>query len=378
MNGAGLYLHIPFCRSKCGYCAFNSVAANRSTVDGYLDLLTQEIASYAALPWSKSHRFSTLFIGGGTPSLASAQKLADILSQCRSHFNMNDQAEISMEANPDSIDQDSLSILRQAGVNRLSIGVQSFNNTLLTTLNRAHTGQQAVAAVAVARQSGFKNINIDLIYGLPGQSLTSWQEDLDQALSLSPEHLALYELTVEPGTPFSHLQDKGSLPLPAEDLVADMEEATAALLGPSLQRYEISNYAQSGYQCRHNINYWHNGSYLGLGSGAVSCLDGLRISHQPDPHYFMDMVRQKKTTITQAECLSPAGRFRESMVMGLRLLSGLNLTTLENRFQLSAQEVYGNILTDLTSREMVIREGNMIRLAPNCLAVANQVLTKLV
>ena len=378
MKEAGLYIHIPFCRSKCGYCAFNSIAANRSTVDDYLDLLTKEIALLAALPWSTSRKFTTLFIGGGTPSLASARKLADIVGQSRNLFSISEDAEISMEANPDSVDRDSLTILGQAGVNRLSIGVQSFNDSLLATLNRAHTGQQAVTAFTMARECGFDNINIDLIYGLPGQTLGNWQEDLSQALRLNPEHLALYELTVEPQTPFADLHEKGPLQLPEETLLADMEDATVSLLSTTHKRYEISNYARSGYQCRHNINYWLNGSYLGVGAGAVSCLDGLRITTISDPHRYMDLVKKKKQTISHAECLSRKGQFRESMIMGLRLIDGLDLTALETRLHLSSEDVYGNILNDLRDKGLLIQDKNMLRLAPKCLAVANQVLTKLV
>ncbi|MBU0680890.1 MAG: radical SAM family heme chaperone HemW [Proteobacteria bacterium] len=376
--GAGLYLHIPFCRSKCGYCAFNSIAASRAEADNYLDILAREINAYALLPWSTSQTFTTVFIGGGTPSLASPEKLAEILNLCRSRFTLADQAEISMEANPDSIDQDSLTILRQAGINRLSIGVQSFNDTILKSLNRAHTGDKAIKAFETARKSGVTNINIDLIYGLPGQSLTTWQDDLVQALALAPEHLALYELTIEPDTPFARQRDNNKLTLPDEDLVADMEEATAARLSPTYQRYEISNYARPGYQCLHNMNYWQNGSYLGLGAGAVSCFDGLRVSTEPDPHRFMDLVCRRQTPISHVECLSPKGRFRESMIMGLRLLTGVNLPDIEDRFGLTAQEVYGNLLADFTTQGLLIRQGNMIRIAANYLAVANQILSKLV
>lgn len=378
MRGTGLYLHIPFCRSKCGYCAFNSIAASRAEADNYLDLLAQEINSYALLPWSTSQTFSTVFIGGGTPNLASPEKLAETLSLCRSRFTFVDQAEITMESNPDSIGQDSLTIVRQAGINRLSIGVQSFNDTILKSLNRAHSGDKALKAFAAARKSGFTNINIDLIYGLPGQTLTTWQKDLEQALSLAPEHLALYELTIEPDTPFARQRDKNNLQLPDEDLVADMEEATVALLSPTYQRYEISNYARPGYQCLHNTNYWQNGSYLGLGAGAVSCFDGLRVSNEPAPHRFMDLVCRHQTTISHVECLSAKGRFRESMIMGLRLLAGINLSELESRLHLSAPDVYGTLLADLERMELLIRDKNMIRIAPEYLAVANQILSKLV
>lgn len=378
MTGAGLYLHIPFCRSKCGYCAFNSVAGQRDTVDSYLELLASQIREYGDLAWSRSQRFTTVFIGGGTPSLASPTKLAATLALCRHVFDIDDQAEITLEANPDSLDLELLTTLRDAGVNRLSIGVQSFADELLTSLGRAHTGRQATRAFALARQSGVTNINLDLIYGLPGQSLALWQADLRQALDLAPDHLALYELSIEPDTPFARRQKANRLHLPDEDLVADMEEATLGLLAPHYRRYEISNYARPGRECLHNLDYWHNGSYLGLGAGAVSCLDGVRLSHETDPDRFMTALSQGLPTIRQAECLSPHGRFRESMIMGLRLIQGLDLAGLEQRLQVSAAEVYGTLLADLLDRSMLIRQGNMVRLAPRYLPVANQILTKLV
>lgn len=378
MNEAGLYLHIPFCRAKCGYCAFNSVAATPGVMDDYLALLGREVRTAAAQPWNADQTFTSLFIGGGTPSLAPPATLAALLDLCRRHLTISDQAEISMEANPDSLDPAGLAILRQAGINRLSIGVQSFQDDLLTTLNRPHTGRQAVQAVMAARQSGFTNINLDLIYGLPGQSLAAWQADLRQAADLAPEHLALYELSIEPDTAFARRQAAGALPLPDEDLVADMEEAIADLLPPPFERYEISNYARPGYQCRHNLNYWQNGSYLGLGAGAVSCFDGLRVSNEPEPAAFMALVGQGHTPIRHIECLSPKGRFRESMIMGLRLLAGLDLAALEGRLGLTAAQVYGDLLTDLENQGLLRRHANRLSIAPKRLAVANQILSQLV
>lgn len=378
MTGPGLYLHIPFCRSKCSYCAFNSVAAQRGTVDAYLDLLVRQIEEYAALEWCGGRRFSTLFIGGGTPSLASPAKLAAIITLCRSRFSLADQAEISMEANPDTIGPELLTTLREAGLNRLSIGIQSFNNAILAGINRVHTAEQAIKAFHLARGCGLANINIDLIYGLPHQTMADWQEDLQQILALAPEHLALYELTIEPESPFGRLQAEKALVLPDEDLLADMEEATNTLLSPHYQRYEIANFCRPGRQCRHNINYWLNGSYLGLGAGAVSCLDGLRFTHESDPYRFTSAVEHKTTTIRQAECLSRTARFRESMIMGLRLIDGFNLRKLEKRLGISATEVYGPLLAELNSQGRLLREGEMIRLAPDWLPVANQVLNTLV
>ena len=286
----GLYLHIPFCKSRCAYCSFNSYAC-QSPPAAYLAALSSQIRRWADQQWCRERSFATLFIGGGTPTIYDGSELAALVDLCRTSFNFTEDAEITVEANPNTVSEQALAELRRAGVNRLSLGVQAFSDRLLAGLGRSHTMAEADAAIKAARRAGFTNINLDLMYGLPGQSAANWQDSLVQALAHAPEHLACYELTIEEGTPFARLVDKGELILPDEEEALTMAECTHVLLAQAgLQRYEISNYAAPGRECRHNLNYWQNGAYLGLGAGAVSCLSGFRFSTVQEPEEFAGLV----------------------------------------------------------------------------------------
>ena len=281
----GLYLHIPFCKSRCAYCSFNSYAC-QSPPAAYLAALASQIRYWADQQWCRERAFSTLFIGGGTPTIYGG-KLAGLVGQCLTSFNFREDPEITVEANPNTVTVPLLTELRRAGVNRLSLGVQAFSDRLLAGLGRSHTKAEACSAIEAARRAGFTSINLDLMYGLPGQSTADWRESLAQALDHGPEHLACYELTIEDGTPFARLVEKGELILPEEEESLAMADLTHDLLARAgLARYEISNYAAAGRECRHNLNYWRNGSYLGLGAGAVSCLSGFRFSTVPEPEVF--------------------------------------------------------------------------------------------
>jgi len=373
-----LYLHIPFCRSKCGYCSFSSFPCETPPA-AYLEALKEQALFFAGQDWCRERVFATVFIGGGTPTIYGGAELAELLGFMRQHFRLSDTAEISVEGNPNSISHESLVQLRRAGVNRLSIGVQAFSDRLLKGIGRAHNVAQAREAITLARQAGFDNINLDLIYGLPGQSLEDWRRSLEIALSFAPEHLALYELSVEEGTPFAALEQAGRLPLPDDDELAAMEEAAQGLLaGSDLIRYEISNYARPGRQCRHNINYWQNGSYLGLGAGAVSCFSGLRVKNVADPGQYVNLIAAGKAPYHDSECLPLTARFRESVIMGLRLLAGVSLPLLREQYGLTPQDYYGKILDDLLARKLIEFGGDHLRLTALGLPVANQVLARLV
>ena len=264
----GLYLHIPFCRSRCAYCSFNSYACQAPPA-AYLAALAGQIRYWADQQWCRERRFASLFIGGGTPTIYEGGELAGLLRLCRESFNFREDPEITVEANPNTVTAQALTVLRRAGVNRLSLGVQAFSDRLLVGLGRSHTMAEAHAAIEAARQAGFANINLDLMYGLPGQSAADWRDTLTRALACGPEHLACYELTIEEGTSFARLVERGELILPGEEEALAMAERTHVLLAQAgLHRYEISNYAKPGRECRHNLNYWRNGSYLGLGAGA--------------------------------------------------------------------------------------------------------------
>ena len=256
-----LYIHIPFCAAKCSYCSFNSYAGLEGLHERYVDSLYREVEKRS----SEGHMgpLRTIFLGGGTPTLLSNNLLRKVFSSCFSFFSLAPAGEVSIEANPGTVDSTKLVLLRDLGVNRLSIGVQSFNDQELGRIGRIHTAEEAIRAVEAARQAGFENLSLDLMYGLPGQDPGSWQTSLTTALSLGVKHLSLYQLTVEENTPLEKMVIGDTLQLPDEDALAAMDEITAELTaGAGLIQYEISNYAQAGYECRHNITYWKNGEYL--------------------------------------------------------------------------------------------------------------------
>lgn len=374
----GLYIHIPFCKSRCSYCSFNSYACQSPPLS-YLAALCKQIRYWAKHEWCRERTFATLFVGGGTPTIYGGNDLAAMIGQCLKAFNFSEDAEVTVEANPNTVSSQSLTALRRGGVNRLSLGVQAFSDRLLAGLGRSHTVAEASAAIEAARRAGFSNINLDLMYGLPGQDAAAWQESLDQALAHNPEHLACYELTVEEETPFARLLERGGLALPAEEEALAMATMTHDFLGQAgLARYEISNYAVAGRECRHNINYWRNGSYLGLGAGAVSCLSGLRFSNVKEPEAFAALVERGEAPVSDAECLPLAARFRESVVMGLRMIEGVSLPRLQRQFGLTPQGYYGKILEDLLGQGLVALGEDRLRLTGAGLPLANQVLAQLV
>lgn len=378
MAALGLYLHIPYCRSKCGYCAFNSVPWPGQGPDDYLNALLAEMAQVAR-GWGVGRVCSSLFIGGGTPTVYDGEALSRLLTACRAQFAWIDDPEITIETNPNTVTAANLAAYRAAGVNRLSIGVQAFDDQLLHAIGRRHSVKQAVQAVSLARQAGFANLNLDLIYGLPTQGVADWRQSLAIALDLAPEHLALYELSVETGTPFANRQAQGELSLPDEDTTAEMAELGHELLARhGYRRYEISNYARPGSECRHNLNYWRNGSYIGLGAGAVSSFDGLRLKNIDDPAGYMARVGAGLVAFQEGEALSLGASFRESVVMGLRMLAGVSLTLLRQRYGLEPRAYYGESLEKLQSRGLVALDEERMWLTPKALPVANQVLAELV
>jgi len=374
----GLYLHIPFCKSRCAYCSFNSYAC-QSPPAAYLAALASQIRYWGAQEWCRERTFATLFIGGGTPTIYGGSELASLVDLCLTSFNFREDAEITVEANPNTVTLRALAALRRAGVNRLSLGVQTFSDRLLTGLGRSHTAAEAAAAIKVARRAGFANINLDLMYGLPGQSAADWRDSLDRALACAPEHLACYELTIEEETPFGRLVERGELVLPGEEEALVMAGLTHDLLaGAGLARYEISNYAAPGRECRHNLNYWRNGGYLGLGAGAVSCLSGFRFSAVEEPEVFAGLIRNGELPLAEGECLPLAARFRESVVMGLRMLEGVSFARLQRRFGLTPPGYYGKMLEELQEQGLVVVSKDSLRLTEAGLPVANQVLAQLV
>ena len=377
---AGIYLHVPFCRRKCPYCSFASVVPGPGQVGRYLTAVRAHLRALAREPQVRELVFATVFFGGGTPSLLDPADLAELLADCRTLFAFaDDEPEVSVEVNPGTIDPAGLERLRRAGCNRLSIGVQSLDDRELAVLGRIHSAAESRATVLAARAAGFGNLSLDLMYGLPGQSAAGWRATLEQALALGPDHLSLYELTPEEGTPLSADLCAGRLSLPSEEEVLAMMAVIDALVAASpLARYEISNYAAVGRECRHNLTYWQNGCYLGLGPGATAFYGGVRRTAVADPDEYCRRLGQGRSVWQVEERLDREAAFRETVVMGLRLTAGVDETALRRRFGLDPASYYGPLLEQLVAQGLLVRRDGRLRLTAAGLPLANRVMAELV
>jgi len=374
---SSLYIHIPFCVAKCSYCSFNSYAGLERLQERYVDALAVECSQVA----SEGQRtpLKTVFLGGGTPSVLSNEQLKHLFGVISTDFEIAKGAEISIEANPGTVDAEKFDTLRQCGVNRLSIGVQSFDDHELRTIGRIHSAAEARSAVETAQAAGFHNLSIDLMYGLPGQTAESWQQSLDTALSLSVQHLSLYQLTVEEETPLEGMIQKGRVQLPDEDVVADLDTITASLLAKSdFRQYEISNYAEKNYQCRHNVNYWNNRDYYGLGAGAVSYSHGTRVKNIADPSHYCALLESGQSVHAEEECLQREESFRETVIMALRMNKGVSTDDLQARYGLDFEQLYGDIVQDLCGRNLLARGNKNVYLTAKGRTFANLVMAELV
>ncbi|MEN8199634.1 MAG: radical SAM family heme chaperone HemW [Thermodesulfobacteriota bacterium] len=372
-----LYIHIPFCAAKCVYCSFNSHAGMERLHERYVDALCLEMEQ--SVPHGHVDPLETLFLGGGTPTLLSPHLLEKVLATCRNCFPHGAQPEISIEANPGTVNREKLSILRACGVNRLSIGVQSFDDQELKRLGRIHSAGEAVEAVEMAREVGFSNISLDLMYGLPGQDPESWRASLEKGLQLAPQHLSLYQLTLEEGTPLARMVARGEQSLADDEGVAAMDEITAELTrGAGLAQYEISNYASQGGQCCHNVNYWKNGEYFGFGAGAVSYRRGHRLRNGGDPEEYCTLLEAGRSVVVEEESLDQEASFRETVIMGLRMNLGLSLQVLHERYGMEPVAYYGDVLRSLLDRELLEERGGFLRLTEQGRRFANLVMAELV
>lgn len=375
----GLYLHVPFCLQKCPYCSFYSLPGRLDLSKRYVAAIKKQIRRFAAHGETTAQPLATIFFGGGTPSILPPDSLRELLQDCLHNFQCAREMEVSIEVNPATVDGQGVQALRQAGFNRLSIGVQSFNNRELKLLGRPHSAADAVQTVQMARQAGFTNTSLDLMYGLPGQNMQTWQDNLQQALELQPEHLSLYELTIEENTPFAHWLTQGHLDLPDEETILSMMEQTGQdISAAGFARYEISNYARPGYQCRHNINYWKNGSYIGMGPGAVSCLAGTRFAAIADVEQFCDLLESDQDIWLERETLANETRFRETVIMGLRMTQGVSLRALAERFDINAVSYYGETLNRLMAQDLLEIQLDRLRLTAQGLLLADAVMADLV
>jgi len=372
MEVTSLYIHIPFCRAKCHYCDFGSqiLTSPAEQLDGYVAALTQEIRQ------SEPGRVTTVYVGGGTPTVLPLSHLADIIEAARRSFAIVSGAEKTIEANPCTLDPGFVSGLLSLGVTRLSLGVQSFNDSELRTLGRIHTATGATGAFKMARAAGFDNINLDLIYGLPGQSLGSWRENLEQILDLDPEHVSLYALSVEEGTQMAGAIARGELPTPDPDMAADMYDLSQQSLGTAgYDHYEISNWARTAsHRCRHNLAYWRNQTYLGMGAGAHSWAKGHRWANTSEPGDYVARIASGRRPAEWEEKIEIALEMGETMMMGLRLLEeGVAHDRFRMRFGVTLHEKYADELEDLVGLGLLVDNGERVRLSERGRLLGNQV-----
>ena len=376
---AGLYVHVPFCRRKCPYCSFFSVVPRPDEQRRYGEAVLRQLRLTADDPtWSRLE-FASLFFGGGTPSHLPPDLLERIFAGCATFFPLDQAVEMSIEVNPGTIDGEGLQRLRRIGFNRISIGVQSFDDRELMALGRIHNREEALTTVRQARQAGFENLSIDLMYGLPGQSREGWRETLERALDLDLEHLSLYEMTLEEDTSFFSAVRSGLFSLPDEgEILAMMDITASSLSSGALKRYEISNYARAGKECRHNINYWRNGWYLGIGPGAVSACDGRRMTAVADLDTYCRRIDHGLPPWDDEERLDNAAAFRETVIMGLRMMAGVSVEELRQRYAIDLEIYYGRTLGRLLDEKMLHLAAGRLFLSRKGIPLANQVMAALV
>lgn len=376
-----LYLHIPFCTTRCTYCAFNTYTNMETLIPAYVDAMRHELSLLGEQTPEPLH---TIYFGGGTPSMLSPDQIALLLDTCRTHFNVLPDAEITMEANPGSdLNCDYFERVRVAGVNRLSFGMQSAQSSELRMFARQHSVEDVATCIRQARSAGFDNISLDLIFGLPGQTLQMWQDSLNTALTMQPDHLSLYALILEPGTALTRQITDHVLPTPDDDLAADMYElADSTLQSAGLVQYEISNWARPGAECLHNIQYWRNLPYLGVGAGAHGYAAGIRYEVVKPIQRYIDLATSHTAplhypltpSVEHCEPIDTSNAMAEHMMTGLRLVQeGISITDFEARFGVSIWDVYNKELNQLLGYGLLVQSGDVIRLAPHARLLSNQV-----
>jgi oxygen-independent coproporphyrinogen-3 oxidase len=364
----GVYVHLPFCPYICPYCDFAKRAWKRSDAAGYLEALRAELAA------APRRRATTVFFGGGTPNTYAAADIASLLSLIRDRFELPSGAEISMEINPDPKLCGEFGALREAGVNRLSIGAQSFDQAILRTLGRLHTPADVDAAVTAAREAGFDNISLDLIFGVPGQSLDAWSRTLAQAVALRPRHVSTYGLTVEEETPFWRWRESAPQAFMSSDDEADLYAmAIATLTTSGFEHYEISNFAQPGFRCAHNQQYWQNAEYAGFGVGAASYLAGVRRAATRDFTAYQRAALAGASIPAEEERLDPEARLGEAVMLALRTSDGVDLRDFDSRYAVNFLDHFGPVVARMREAGLLDVGARSVALTPRGRFVANDV-----
>lgn len=372
----GLYIHVPFCVQKCYYCDFNSIARDEGLLDSYLTALHKEIELVAN---KYTPEIKTIYVGGGTPTILSGQQLTTVLEKCRKNFVLSQDVEITIEANPGTLTEEKLGLTKQAGVNRLSLGVQSFDEQLLQQLGRIHTAQDVINNYALLRKLGFDNLSFDLMFALPGQSLQEWESTLQQAIELGPEHISTYNLKIEANTVFGQWLKEGKIEKVDQELDLAMYRRTIELLEQNgYSQYEISNFSKPGYESRHNKIYWENKKYLALGPGAHFYDGQYRGYNLENIKDYCKQLKAGKLPIADKNRLSRSEKIEETLMLGLRLNNGISLTAFENRFNESLTEIYDAELEKLINQNLIELTANSLFLTDRGREIANQVLSSFI
>lgn len=358
------YVHIPFCSHICYYCDFAKVLMTGQPVEAYIDELLKEYDSYGI------SSLQTLYIGGGTPSVLPAEQLEKLLTHLTKNLDLEELEEFTVEANPSDLTDEVLTVLAQSPVNRISLGVQSFDDKLLKKIGRTHTEAQVYSSIERLRAAGFENITIDLIYGLPNQTMEMVERDVQKFLELDLPHVALYSLILEDHTVFMNRQRRGRLRLPSDDRNADMYEyIIETLTAKGYSHYEVSNFGKIGYESKHNMTYWDNAEYYGVGAGASGYLEGIRYkNHGPVHHY----LREENKRVNE-EVLTRKQKIEEEMFLGLRKKNGVSIERFHKKFGQTLEEVYGTIIEELTFQKMLFEADGRIQMTEKGFELGNEV-----
>ncbi|MGT2959618.1 radical SAM family heme chaperone HemW [Streptococcus caballi] len=366
------YVHIPFCTQICYYCDFSKVFIKNQPVDAYLQALIREFESY------EISQLRTLYIGGGTPTAISAEQLDFLLSHLTKNLNLSKLEELTIEANPGDLTPEKIAVLEKSSVNRVSLGVQTFNNRHLKQIGRGHNEAQIYESVDRLKAAGFDNISIDLIYALPGQTMEDVRENVAKALALDIPHLSLYSLILEHHTVFMNKMRRGKLNLPTEDLEAEMfDYIISEVEAQGFEHYEISNFTKPGFESRHNLMYWDNAEYYGVGAGASGYLDGIRYRNRGPIQHYLKGVAEGNVRLSE-EVLTKEEMMEEELFLGLRKRTGVSIKHFEEKFGLSFSDRYGEVVAELQEQGLLVPDKNIVRMTKKGLFLGDNVAEKFI
>lgn len=377
--GWGIYIHIPFCKQKCFYCDFASTASlQKNTINlyqQYIDALCKEITMYKKL--FPAIRIDTIYFGGGTPSILPPNLIIQALQTIKEKFSVSEQVEITLEANPGTVDEEKLQYLYKNGINRLSFGVQVVQNELLKKIGRIHTIDDADNAINWAKKVGFKNISVDLMYGLPGQTIELLEQSVDWALNKKIQHISIYGLQIEENTVFGKLEEQGKLILPTEEETEMMYDyLTKVLPENNYHRYEISNFALAGYESKHNLSYWQDKFYLGIGAGAHGYYGEKRVENPFDLNLYIEKCNKNILPFINEEIVDKTAHIEEFCFLGLRMASGIDKNLFKVKFELNIDEIYGRKIIELEHKGLIINTNTCICLTDKGMKFGNQVFSE--